>query len=76
MNAIVLKIEPRRAALVAGEPNSFEVLVTVTAPPMPAATPRRGRLNLALVLDRSGSMSGLPLDEAVKCARFVIDQLD
>ena len=76
MNAIELKIEPRRAALVAGEPNSFEVLVTVTAPPMPAATPRRGRLNLALVLDRSGSMSGLPLDEAVKCAKFVIDQLD
>ena len=76
MSNIELRIEPRRAALSAGEATSLDVLIPVSAPSAPATMPPRGSLNLALVLDRSGSMRGVPLEEAVRCASFVIDQLD
>lgn len=36
--------------------------------------PRR-QLNLALVIDRSGSMAGTPLQQALKAAESVVDQL-
>ena len=66
---------PRRPALLAGHDNTLEVLVRVQAPDAPPELPRRGPLNLALVIDRSGSMSGRPLDEARRCAEFVLDGL-
>jgi Ca-activated chloride channel family protein len=50
------------------------LLVEVKAPELPdraEATPT----NLVVVLDRSGSMEGAPLDEAKKALRDVVDQL-
>jgi Ca-activated chloride channel family protein len=47
----------------------------VQAPDAPADLPKRNPLHLALVIDRSGSMSGQPLDEAKRCAEFVLDGL-
>jgi Ca-activated chloride channel family protein len=38
-------------------------------------SPRR-QLNLALVIDRSGSMAGAPLHHALKAAESVVDQLE
>ncbi|MEA5580548.1 VWA domain-containing protein [Nodularia harveyana UHCC-0300] len=38
-------------------------------------SPRRN-LNLSLVIDRSGSMAGLPLHHALKAAESVVDQLE
>ena len=67
-------LTPRRAGLVAGHDNLLEVLIRVQAPPRPStlsSTPK----NLALVLDRSGSMDGEPLVEALRCARFIVDGL-
>ena len=53
-----LLITPRRAALLAGHDNELDVLVRVQAPNAPAEQPSRNPLHLALVIDRSGSMSG------------------
>jgi len=64
---------PPRAA--AGHDNELDVLVRVQAPDAPAEQPQRNPLHLALVIDRSGSMSGQPLDEAKRCAEFVLDGL-
>lgn len=70
-----LTLTPRRGALLAGEDNRLEVLVRIEAPERPGAAARRSPLNVALVLDRSGSMSGRPLAEARRCARFAVDRL-
>ena len=68
-------ITARRPALLAGHDNELDVLVRVQAPDAPAGLPKRNPLHLALVIDRSGSMSGQPLDEAKRCAEFVLDGL-
>jgi len=66
---------PRRPALLAEHDNTLEVLVRLQAPDAPAELPQRNPLHLALVIDRSGSMSGRPLAEARRCAEFVLDGL-
>ncbi len=74
--AIVL--DPRRAGLCAGQDNLVEVLVRVQAPPPPAPDPSRAErppLALAVVIDRSGSMQGRPIAEAVRCAERIVDAL-
>ncbi len=68
-------ITARRPALLAGHDNELDVLVRVQAPDAPAELPARSPLHLSLVIDRSGSMSGQPLDEAKRCAEFVLDGL-
>jgi Ca-activated chloride channel family protein len=70
-----MTITARRPALLAGHDNELDVLVRVQAPDAPAERPSRNPLHLALVIDRSGSMSGQPLDEAKRCAEFVLDGL-
>ena len=45
------------------------------APDLPDGAVKRTPLHLALVLDRSGSMNGEPLEEAKRCARNIIDSL-
>lgn len=75
MTAIVLELLPYRAALLAGHDTQLDVLVRVIAPPAPASARSRLPLNLSLVVDRSGSMSGRPLAEAKRCVGMVIDRL-
>jgi Ca-activated chloride channel homolog len=68
-------ITARRPALLAGHDNELDVLVRIQAPDAPAELPKRNALHLSLVIDRSGSMAGQPLDEAKRCAEFVLDGL-
>ena len=70
-----LVLTPDKAALASDGPTTLRLLVRVQAPDLPAGTVARPPLHLALVLDRSGSMGGAPLEEAKRCARNMIDGL-
>ena len=69
-------IQPLKPALIAGVAQKLPVLIRVQAPDA-IATEKKTRkpYHLALVIDRSGSMSGPPLLEAVRCAKHITDQL-
>jgi Ca-activated chloride channel family protein len=69
-------LTPRRAGLVSGQESTVEVLVRVQAPDAPSGHgAERPPQALALVIDRSGSMTGRPLAEARRCAEYVVGML-
>lgn len=69
-------LTPLNSALIAGHDQRVQVLVRVQAPTAdPERIRQRPPYRMALVLDRSGSMSGEPLHEARRCAGYIIDQL-
>lgn len=59
--------------LVSGSPGDLNVLVRFRVPTERA---KRRPLNLSLVLDRSGSMAGVSLKQAIRAAQAVVDALD
>jgi len=72
-----IRIHSLKPALIAGVAQKLPVLIRVQAPD-PLATEKKARkpYHLALVIDRSGSMSGPPLADAVRCAKHIADQLE
>ena len=76
-NQPTVLITPLKPALIAGTAHRLPVLVRVQAPD-PDESQRRERrpYHLALVIDRSGSMAGEPLAEAIHCARHIVSRLE
>ncbi|MDP2795345.1 MAG: VWA domain-containing protein [Sulfurisoma sp.] len=70
-------LTPHKPVLIQGAAQKLSILVRVQAPDAdPAAVKSRKPYHLSLVIDRSGSMSGEPLHEAVRCARHIVDRLE
>ena len=69
------EILPQREALLKGFDNEFHALLRVNADEVPNLRERKNTLNLAIVIDRSGSMSGQPLDEAKRSAIMMVEQM-
>jgi Ca-activated chloride channel family protein len=75
-NSAQVLITPLKPALILGMAQKLPVLVRVQAPDAPPSEmPVRKHYHLALIIDRSGSMSGEPIREAVRCARHMVDHL-
>lgn len=76
MTQLKLLIDPLRAALAEDDAPEAFVLLRAQAPlPPPEVDRPRNPLHLAVVIDRSGSMSGRPLREAKACAQRIIRML-
>lgn len=75
MTNIKLVLNPARAAVLAGMRSTVDLLVRLQAPERADENSSCMPRHLALVIDRSGSMSGRPLDEAKRCAQMVVDGL-
>ncbi len=75
-NSPQLILTPLKPALIQGMAQRLPVLVRVQAPDPDLAQQKvRRPYHLSLVIDRSGSMSGAPLMEAVLCARHIVGRL-
>jgi Ca-activated chloride channel family protein len=77
--APVIILSPIRSGIPA-DGGTLEVLVRVQAGQKPAVAPQeatktRASFRLALVVDRSGSMSGKPLTEALRCVNHIAGRL-
>jgi Ca-activated chloride channel family protein len=69
-----LKLEPDRGFLLSGSPQEVVVKIDLTAAGHRKKL-KRTPLNLAVVLDRSGSMTGAKIEKARQAAMGLVDQL-
>lgn len=74
---VTLKVEPAQAVLAADTNQQAQVRISISAPSRPAAGEKeRPRVNLAIALDRSGSMAGMrKLENAKQAAKSALNML-
>ncbi|MFM8439873.1 MAG: vWA domain-containing protein, partial [Acidobacteriota bacterium] len=70
-----LELIPLKTKLEAGCTNTMDVLVKIKSPEIETSGVDRPALNLSLVLDRSGSMGGTKMRDAIEAAKTCIDNL-
>ncbi len=70
----MIELIPDRPALCLDQDCSLDLLIRIT-PPLPECDRERLPLNLALVIDRSGSMAGQRISLAKEAAKLVTTQL-
>ena len=68
---------PMKSALLNEHETTFYILAEFVTGSKPDdyTIEQRPPMVLSLVLDRSGSMNGRPLEEAIKCAKYIIENL-
>jgi Ca-activated chloride channel homolog len=77
MTLAQLRVEvlTERVKLVAGREQTVDVLLRITPPELGFDGASRRRLNLGVVLDRSGSMDGAKMRRAREAAAYCVEQL-
>lgn len=73
--ALAASIVPGRDAAMANGPGREQFLLELTAANVGGAAGSRTPLNVCLVIDRSGSMEGAPLEYAKAACSYVVDLL-
>ncbi len=72
-DSLQLKIEPDQRYILRGSPQEVVVKIDLTA--APSVKTKRLPVNVAVVLDRSGSMTGAKIEKARQAAIGVVNQL-
>ncbi len=75
MNNVTVLVEAEKSAMLLGHPNKINALVKVQVNNHCRPDDEQVPINLAIVIDRSGSMSGASLDQAKLCAELIVDGL-
>jgi Ca-activated chloride channel family protein len=70
-----LKFTALKNGLKAGFPQTFHLLLRISSPQAERPSEKRSPLNIALVIDKSGSMAGEPLNQAKRAASMILDRL-
>ena len=73
---IKFMLAPQYPALLDGYDNETHVIAKLIAPERSSKREKRKNLNLSIVIDRSGSMAGHPLEEAKRCAITMVEGLE
>lgn len=71
---VICRVETDRAVLPAGDSQNVVLKITLDAPPAPSHI-NRPRVNLGLVLDQSGSMNGIKIEQAKAAAIEALSRL-